>query len=287
MLNNQVIKKIIEPTKYSHTPIISIIIPTKNSEYHLQNCLTSIINQTYTNIETIIIDNYSTDTTKTIALQNKTKFYQLKGNAATARNYGIKKTNGKYTLLLDVDQKILPNMIQKSVETFQKTNIDAIIFPEKSIVKSIWSKTIALEHTLIAQNSIFAMPRFFKTEVLKKLGEDENIVFGEDWDLYLRFKEQGFKTKIVKEHILHTESNLLSKILIKNYFYGFHFRTIAKKHGAKIFRRYTIFPFPIKKILTHFKKEPKIVSAYIILRILRITFFLIGVTTRVFRKDIR
>ncbi len=281
------LNKNIEPKNNPDTPIISIIIPTKNSELYIQNCLTSIKKQTYPNIETIVIDNYSTDKTKTIAQQNKAIVYQLQGNAAKARNYGIKKTNGKYTLLLDVDQKILPNMIQKSVETFQKTNIDAIIFPEKSITNSVWSKTIALEHTLIAQNSALAMPRFFKTEVLKKLGEDENIVFGEDWDLYLRFKEQGFTSNIVKEHILHTESNSLSKILLKNYFYGLYFKTIAKKHGTKIFRRYTVFPFPIKKILIHFKKDPKIVSIYIILRLFRIIFFLIGVTTRVFRKDIR
>lgn len=287
MLQNKSTEKNIDQTGNIHTPIVSIIIPTKNSELHLQKCLTSIKQQTYSKIETIIIDNFSTDKTKTIALKNKTKFYQIKGNVSTARNYGIKKSKGNYTLLLDADQEIPNNIIQTSLKTFQKNNIDAIIFPEKSIAYNIWGKTIALEHKLVSQNSQLAMPRFFKTNILTQLGEDENILFGEDWDLYLRFKEKGYKSIILPNYILHKESNSLSKILIKNYFYGLHFKKIVKKHGAKIYRRYTIFPFPIKKLLKQFKKYPQIVTGYVVLRLFRILFFLIGVISQVFQKETR
>lgn len=59
-----------------HLPLVSIIIPTRNSAQFLGACLTSIINQTYKNIEMIVVDNNSTDKTKEIA-KNILKTYLI------------------------------------------------------------------------------------------------------------------------------------------------------------------------------------------------------------------
>jgi glycosyltransferase involved in cell wall biosynthesis len=269
----------------SQKQLVSIIIPTKNSESYLNECLTFIKQQTHPNIETIIVDSYSKDNTQTMAQTNNTIFIQQKGTAAKARNTGIKQSKGKYIFLLDADHLIPPNTVKTCIETIQKNNIEALILPEKSITTSSWGKIIAFEHNLIAEEPSLAMPRFFKAEVLTQLGEDENLVFGEDWDLYQRFKKQHFKAAVSTEHILHKETNSLSKILIKNIFYGRAFKKLVKKQGATIYRRYTFLPVPTKKFIKHTINHPSVGAGFIFLRFFRILFFLIGVTTSFVRKD--
>ena len=80
---------------------ISVIIPVYNVEYYLKRCLDSVLNQTYTNLEILLIDDGSSDTSGNIcdefAQQDKriTVFHTKNEGAACARNFGIKKASGK------------------------------------------------------------------------------------------------------------------------------------------------------------------------------------------------
>jgi glycosyltransferase involved in cell wall biosynthesis len=72
-------------------PLVSIIIPTKNSAEFLEQCLISIKNQSYKNIEIIVVDNFSKDSTREIAKRYGATIY-LKGPERSAqRNYAAKK----------------------------------------------------------------------------------------------------------------------------------------------------------------------------------------------------
>lgn len=93
--------------------LVSVVIPTYNSEKYIRECLESTINQTHTNLEIIIVDDGSSDLTTSICEEYdgtdaRIRFFSLaqKGVSAT-RNYGIKKATGKYIVFFDADD--LPN----------------------------------------------------------------------------------------------------------------------------------------------------------------------------------
>lgn len=77
-------------------PLVSVIVPTRNSEATVGRCLESIIKQNYSNVEIIVVDNYSDDRTRQIAEKYGAKIY-LKGPERGAQvNFGVKKALGRY-----------------------------------------------------------------------------------------------------------------------------------------------------------------------------------------------
>ena len=96
------------------TTIVSVIIPTKNSEETLEECLKSIKQQSYPHIEIIVVDNFSTDNTRNIAKQFTDKVL-LKGHERSAQvNFGVKYANGKYVYRVDSDFIVEPNVIEEA-----------------------------------------------------------------------------------------------------------------------------------------------------------------------------
>lgn len=102
--------------------LVSIIMPAYNSEKYIEESVQSVINQSYQNWELLIIDDYSTDETFSIAqsLANqdkRIKLYQLRKNsgAAIARNKGIKKANGSYLAFLDSDDLWKKNKLENQI----------------------------------------------------------------------------------------------------------------------------------------------------------------------------
>lgn len=110
--------------------LISIIIPTYNNAEFLPRALKSVINQTYKNIEILIINDGSTD--DTIEIINKFEDYRIKlynktnGGVSLARNYGIKKANGKYLMFVDSDDWIEKDMVEICYNTLKLHNVKAL-----------------------------------------------------------------------------------------------------------------------------------------------------------------
>ena len=99
--------------------LISIIIPVYNSEKYLKKCLDSILRQTYTNIEIILVDDGSTDNSRIVCLDymkmdKRIKYIKKKnGGVSSARNVGLKELTGKYVLFIDSDDYIDETMVKK------------------------------------------------------------------------------------------------------------------------------------------------------------------------------
>lgn len=113
-------------------PFISIIIPVYNGEKYINRLIDSITNQDYENYEIIIVNDGSTDKTKDI-LDNinndKIKVYHQKnGGASSARNYGIKKSSGKYILFADSDDFYNENLFKKIVPYLEIGEYDLYYF---------------------------------------------------------------------------------------------------------------------------------------------------------------
>lgn len=102
--------------------LVSIVIPVYNGEKYIERALDSVVNQTYRNIEVIIIDDGSTDNTRALCLPYVEKYpnftlLSIKNEGvANARNIGIERAGGKYITFFDGDDELLPTFISESVD---------------------------------------------------------------------------------------------------------------------------------------------------------------------------
>lgn len=113
-------------------PLISVVIPMFNREKTIEECLNSICNQTYKNIEILVVDDCSSDNSKSIVnnyLDDRIKLIQLSLNsgAQVARNIGIIAAKGKWIAFNDSDDIWLEDKLEKQVEVLKENNFDANI----------------------------------------------------------------------------------------------------------------------------------------------------------------
>ena len=183
-----------------NTPLVSVIIPTYNKAQFLKKALESILNQTYREVEVILINDGSTDNTAEIvkSFNDPRIIYVWQGNKgpAVARNTGIKKAKGKYVAFLDSDDLWLKEKLEKQVEFMEKnpevgllgTACYEINDKGEVIGKKIFPiKNKILQKDLIKYNPFIQSSIITKREVFDKVGlYDENFKESEDYEFWLR-----------------------------------------------------------------------------------------------------
>ncbi len=113
-----------------NNPLVSIIVPIFNAAKYLPACLDSVTNQTYQNLEIILVDDGSTDNSYQIAKSYAKKdpriklVHQKNQGLSGARNTGVVKATGTYLTFIDSDDEVKLNFIEKLLTTLQKTNAD-------------------------------------------------------------------------------------------------------------------------------------------------------------------
>ena len=125
-----------------NNPLVSVIVPVYNAAKFLPTCLNSIINQTYQNLEVIIINDGSTDNSPDIIEQYNEKdnrikaFTQKNQGLSGARNTGLSKATGDYVTFVDSDDKIEPTMIEKLLSALNEAESDIAVCSFKEIFKN-------------------------------------------------------------------------------------------------------------------------------------------------------
>lgn len=113
-------------------PVVSVIIPTYNVERYVEECLASIMSQTYESIELIVIDDGSTDTTPYLLKQHPGDFHlilnQENKKQGAARNEGLAQATGKYILFVDADDLLVPEAVQVLVAAAEREQADLVRF---------------------------------------------------------------------------------------------------------------------------------------------------------------
>lgn len=113
--------------------VLSIVVPVYNVKKYVQHCIESLINQTYTNLEIILVDDGSTDGSGILCdeLAEKDKRIQVihkpNGGLSDARNTGIDIASGKYIGFVDSDDWVSPDMYEKMLESMIKENADIVV----------------------------------------------------------------------------------------------------------------------------------------------------------------
>ena len=121
-------------------PLISVVIPVYNVEKYLEECVNSVLAQTYKNIEIILVDDGSTDSSGEIcdsyALQNSNVqvIHQLNAGLSDARTAGFKKATGKYVYFLDSDDYIGENALEKLCLIAEADASDIVFFDAHSFL---------------------------------------------------------------------------------------------------------------------------------------------------------
>lgn len=229
-------------------PLVSIIIPTKNEERNIETCLKSIKNQSYRKIETIVVDNNSTDRTKEIAKKYTVLLFNKGPERSAQRKFGAKKSKGKYLIHIDCDMKMMPELVSESVRLLEK-GFDALVIPERSYGSTFWARCKSLEKSFYEGNPKIESIRVIKKSKYNKLGgHDSGLLFSEDKDLDLRARAAGLKIGRTLSFVLHNEGKAtLLSILRKKMLYSRTGEKFANKHPeafrwqANIFNRYIIF----------------------------------------------
>lgn len=171
--------------------LISIIVPIYNVDRYLEKCIESLKNQTYKNLEIILINDGSTDNSEQICRKeekqdNRIVFINKKnGGAASAKNEGLKIAKGDYITFVDSDDFIEADMIEYMVNTIKKYNSDIVQcsftnlykdtekFTYDKIVEQKISSKDFLELFLTKWDSSLFWNKLFKREVI------ENVFFKE------------------------------------------------------------------------------------------------------------
>ena len=122
--------------------MISVIIPVYNVELYIKQCLDSVINQTYTDLQIIIIDDGSTDGSKAICEEYANRdsrmvfISQENAGVSSARNKGIEQATGEWISFVDADDWLELNAYEKILDYSNKYDTPDLIFFNRKIMKN-------------------------------------------------------------------------------------------------------------------------------------------------------
>lgn len=242
-----------------NTPNVSVIIPMHNGELYISRCIESVINQSYKNIEIIVVDDCSDDNSCKIVNDYINEFSQIKYvknnvcmGAASTRNLGLYLSDAQFILFLDCDDWIDLNCIEKAINKFESdADIDIVVWEVKTAYKHskicgryqyIYDNTLTsftslnlLSHSL--ENEFFLSPLvgcklFKKSFLIQNNLSFPDTLYEDDMFTFLSFlysKKIGIITGSCLYYYQHSESithNFTEKYIIDffktfNLLYGY------------------------------------------------------------------
>ncbi|HUL00885.1 MAG TPA: glycosyltransferase family A protein, partial [Nitrospirota bacterium] len=178
--------------------MISVIIPTYNSDKYICEAIDSVLSQTCKDYEIIIIDDGSTDNTKNLIAENYPTvryFYSKNKGVSSARNIGISIAQGEFIAFLDADDKWLPEKLEKQLALFENDHQVGMVFTENyyfdehglkeikifkrkllmygNIVRNIFLNSYVVTSTVMVRKSVFDDVGLFEEGLA--IAEDDNM----------------------------------------------------------------------------------------------------------------
>ncbi len=197
-------------SKPKFNPLVSVVLPTYNRARLLRRAIKSVLDQTYANLELMVVDDCSTDSTEGVMKEfqdDRIRYIRHEKNqgAPIARNTGIQAAKGKYIAFQDSDDVWGYTKLEKQINAFNSAAADlGVVYTsfwlidndkKKLVPSSLVKQTEGKIHnTLLATNFVSLSSAIVKKECFVKVGMFENIPRFQDWELWLRIsKYYSFK----------------------------------------------------------------------------------------------
>lgn len=219
--------------RVSQHPLVSVNIPTRNSAKTLSSCIEAVKNQTYRNVEIIVIDSKSTDNTAEIAQRHSSQVITTDWKLLGARYLGLQASKGEYVLLLDSDQILLPTTIERLVSRSEKH--DMICLEETAYnPQTFLEKLFVADRNLVNRFSDMhldpiagvMLPRFYNKSVLSaaferiQLDKLHDVVAHDHAIIYYEAYQVSKSVGVIPKAVMHKEPSTLTELWRKNYRYG-------------------------------------------------------------------
>jgi len=208
------------------SPAVSVIIPTYNRACSIRRSVQSVLNQTFNDLEVIIIDDGSTDGTKKVLKDfsdKRIRYIRLKEakGAAVARNIGIKIAVGKFVAFQDSDDEWLPKKLEKQISVFKHMPLGVgVVYSgfwsikgEERVYKPSLGTIIKegdIHDELFKGNFITVQSAVVRKECFIKAGMfDESLPRLQDWELWIRISKY-YQFKYIDEPLVNVYYSLNS-----------------------------------------------------------------------------
>ncbi|WJZ03488.1 glycosyltransferase [Corynebacterium freiburgense] len=206
-------------------PLVSVIVPGFNEQNVLENCVVSIVNSNYHNLEVVLIDDGSTDQTPQIMAELEQRFHNVRffrqenqGKGA-ALNYGITKARGDILLFVDSDGLFSPDTVTHMLLGFNSRNVGAVCGDDRpvNIDRTLTRLLAIISHVGTgmvrrALTMLHCMPIVsgnvgaFRRDVLEKTGFFNTDTVGEDLELTWRIHKHGYSVNFAPKALVYAES---------------------------------------------------------------------------------
>ena len=212
---------------------ISIIVPIYNAEKYLNKCIDSLVNQTKEELEFVLINDGSTDSSEDIIKSYKDKrikyFKNKNQGIGKTRNFGIDKATGKYIMFLDSDDYLDVNACDKLYKKAVKEKSDLVVFDfyrvEDSLkevtIKNFKSSSLKENPDLLLDINLGPCNKLFKRELIDK----NNTRFNET----LKYEDTPFITEIIKN------ADKISKLNEYLHYYVIHSNSETTVRDERVF----------------------------------------------------
>lgn len=194
-------------------PLISVVIPVYNVEKYLKRCLNSVLNQTYKNLEIIVVNDGSQDGSANIIDEYSKKYsniipiHQKNGGLSMARNAGIKICKGKYITFIDSDDYVDKTMISRMYKVLEEEKVNLVqcdfklvydgnFCNEKKITKPIVLNRQDMFDT--RKTKITAWGKLYLTEIVRNILFKENMINEDEFFTYKALYESN-KIALIQE----------------------------------------------------------------------------------------
>lgn len=221
----------------AENPLVSIIVPTKDSGATIEGCLAALSSQTYEPIELLVMDAGSCDNTEDITRRYTPHFHRVPGERSEARNAGAARAKGAFLAFLDSDMYAPQGLIAECVDLARMEPSASVIMTERSVGQGFWARCRALEKECYMGDDSIEAARFFPAPLFRALGGYDPSLgpAGEDWDITFRARHFGASMARTLSEVMHDEGRLtLGKAARKKGYYGSFIPRYARRYPGQV-----------------------------------------------------
>jgi glycosyltransferase involved in cell wall biosynthesis len=235
----------------TYRPLVSVIIPSYNRAHIIGKAIQSVLNQTYSKLELIVVDDCSRDNTENVVKSfqdGRVIFLRHEKNkgACAARNAGINAARSEYIAFQDSDNEWLPEKLEKQMAAFSSASPSiGVVYTSFWLIdnglRTLFPSPLVkltegnIHHALLETNFVDTSTAIVRKECFEKVGMFENLPRLQEWILWLKISKH-YHFKHVNEPLVNSyvqpdsiSHNVNAVIVARKYILEKYFREISKK----------------------------------------------------------